>query len=251
VNNKIFHGLYQPYKWLFVIPFMALNTLIFGIIAVFISILINQRIGSYFGGVIWSRLNAFITPMFVTVTGRQHIDSKQSYVIISNHQSLYDIFLIYGWLGVDIKWVMKKELAKIPGIGFGSKKVGHIFLDRSNSRVALESLNEAKKKLVDGTSVVIFPEGTRSQTGQLGPFKKGAFKLALDLGLPILPITISGTRKILPTGTVDLMPGKAIMMIHRPIEIKNHTDESLKDLLTSARDIIAAPLENINSKTHG
>ncbi len=230
---------------------MALNTLIFGIIAVLVSSLINQRIGSYFGGVIWSRLNAFITPMRVKVSGRQFIDSKQSYVIISNHQSLYDIFLIYGWLGVDIKWVMKKELAKIPGIGFGSKKVGHIFLDRSNSRVALESLNEAKRKLVNGTSVVIFPEGTRSQTGQLGPFKKGAFKLALDLGLPILPVTISGTRNILPAGTVDLMPGKVTMLIHNPIEIKNQTEESLKDLLTAARDIIAAPLKINNSNTHG
>jgi 1-acyl-sn-glycerol-3-phosphate acyltransferase len=189
--------------------------------------------------------------MQVKVSGRQLIDNKQSYVIISNHQSLYDIFLIYGWLGVDIKWVMKKELAKIPGIGFGSKKVGHIFLDRSNSRVALESLNEAKRKLINGTSVVIFPEGTRSQTGQLGPFKKGAFKLALDLGLPILPVTISGTRNILPTGTVDLMPGKATMLIHKPIEIKNQTEESLKDLLIVARDIIAAPLKINNSNTHG
>lgn len=251
MKNKILHGLYQPYKWLFVIPFMALNTLIFGIIAVLVSTLINQRIGSYFGGVIWSRLNALITPMRVKVSGRQLIDNKQSYVIISNHQSLYDIFLIYGWLGVDIKWVMKKELAKIPGIGFGSKKVGHIFLDRSNSRVALESLNEAKRKLVNGTSVVIFPEGTRSQTGQLGPFKKGAFKLALDLGLPILPVTISGTRNILPTGTVDLMPGKATMMIHKPIEIINQTEESLKDLLIEARDIIAAPIITNNSNTHG
>jgi 1-acyl-sn-glycerol-3-phosphate acyltransferase len=251
VKNGILHGLYQPYKWLFVIPFMALNTLIFGIVAVLVSTLINQRIGSYFGGVIWSRLNALITPMFVKVTGRQQIEPKQSYVVVSNHQSLYDIFLIYGWLGVDIKWVMKKELAKIPGIGFGSKKVGHIFLDRSNSRVALESLNEAKRKLVNGTSVVIFPEGTRSQTGQPGPFKKGAFKLALDLGLPILPITISGTRNILPTGTVDLMPGKVTMMIHKPIEIKNHTEDSLKDLLNLTRDIIAAPLETINQNNHG
>ncbi len=172
-------------------------------------------------------------------------------MIISNHQSLYDIFVIYGWLGIDIKWVMKKELAKIPGIGFGSKKVGHIFLDRSNSRVALESLNEAKRKLVDGTSVVIFPEGTRSKTGQLGTFKKGAFKLALDLNLPILPITILGTKDILPTGTIDLMPGKVTMIIHEPIEIHKHTEESLKDLLIVARDAIAAPIEKSQSVSYG
>ncbi len=241
MKHRILHILYQPYKWLFFLPFLAVNTVIFGVIAVLVSTLINQRIGSYFGGVIWSRLNACLTPMFVSVKGREHIVKGRSYVIISNHQSLYDIFLIYGWLGIDIKWVMKKELARIPGIGFGSKKVGHIFLDRSNSRVALESLNEAKKKLVNGTSVVIFPEGTRSKTGQVGIFKKGAFKLALDLGLPLLPVTITGTKDILPSGTADLMPGRASMSIHQPIEIHMHNEESLRVLMNMARDVIAAP----------
>lgn len=235
--------LYQPYKWLFFFPFIFINTLIFGVIAVLVSALINQRIGSYFGGVIWSRVNGYLTPMFVKVTGKEYINPKQSYVIISNHQSIYDIFLVYGWLGIDIKWVMKKELAKIPGVGFGSKKVGHIFLDRSNSRVALESLNDAKKKLVDGTSVVIFPEGTRSVDGQIQNFKKGAFKLALDLGLPILPITIIGTKDILPTGTVNLKPGCAQMIIHKPIDIQQYNEDQMKEIIQVARDIIAGPIQ--------
>jgi 1-acyl-sn-glycerol-3-phosphate acyltransferase len=243
VNNKILYVLYQPYKWLFFLPFAFINTLIFGVIAVVVSSLINQRVGSYFGGVIWSRLNGYLTPMFVRVSGRENIDMNRSYVIVSNHQSLYDIFLVYGWLGIDIKWVMKKELAKIPGLGFGSKKVGHIFLDRSNSRVALESLNVAKKKLVNGTSVVIFPEGTRSMTGQPGNFKKGAFKLALDLGLPILPITIIGTKNILPTGTLNVMPGNARMIIHEPIDIHRYTEERMKELIDETRRIIIKPLE--------
>jgi 1-acyl-sn-glycerol-3-phosphate acyltransferase len=243
VNKKILYLLYQPYKWLFFLPFVLINTLIFGIIAVVVSIVANQRVGSYFGGVIWSKINAFLTPMLVKVSGKEHIGKEKSYVIISNHQSLYDIFLIYGWLGIDIKWVMKKELAKIPGIGFGSRMVGHIFLDRSNSRVALESLNDAKRKLVKGTSVVIFPEGTRSETGQPGPFKKGAFRLALDLKLPLLPITIIGTKDILPTGTIDVKPGKARMIIHEPIDIQQYNEESIRELMDKARRIIMAPLE--------
>jgi 1-acyl-sn-glycerol-3-phosphate acyltransferase len=199
-------------------------------------------VGSYFGGVVWSKVNGFLTPMLVHSTGKENIDRNRSYVIISNHQSFYDIFLIYGWLGIDIKWVMKKELAKMPGVGFGSKKVGHIFLDRSNSRVAMESLNDAKRKLVNGTSVVIFPEGTRSTTGQPGNFKKGAFKLAMDLGLPILPITIIGTQRILPSGTLDLRPGKVSMIIHKPIDITPYNEDRMKELIEKARDIIAAPL---------
>ena len=235
--------MYQPYKWLFFLPFAFFNTLIFGVIAVFVSTLVNQRVGSYFGGVVWSRVNGYLTPMFVKVYGKENINRQKSYVIISNHQSIYDIFLVYGWLGIDIKWVMKKELARIPGVGFGSKKVGHIFLDRSNSRTALESLNDAKRKLVKGTSVVIFPEGTRSTTGYPGNFKKGAFKLAFDLGLPILPITIIGTNHILPTGTLDIRPGKASMIIHEPIEISNYTEDRMRELMDAARKIITKPLE--------
>jgi 1-acyl-sn-glycerol-3-phosphate acyltransferase len=236
--GKVLFWIYQPYKWLFFIPFLMLNTIFFGIAAVLVSSLVNQRIGSYFGGVIWSRVNAFLTPMIVDVSGRENIRNGTSYVIISNHQSLYDIFLVYGWLGIDIKWIMKKELAKIPGIGFGSRKVGHIFLDRSNSRVALESLNEAKRKLVNGTSVVIFPEGTRSHTGRPGSFKRGAFKLAIDLQLPILPLTLQGTKDILPTGTLNLLPGKVRMTIHEPIDIKAYGESNIQELMARSKAII-------------
>lgn len=242
MNNKLLYVLYQPYKWLFFLPFALINTFFFGIMAVLVSTFINQRIGSYFGGVIWSKLNGYLTPMLVKVTGKEHIQKGTSYVIVSNHQSIYDIFLIYGWLGIDIKWVMKKELAKVPGVGFGSKKVGHIFLDRSNSRVALETLNQAKQKLVNGTSVVIFPEGTRSITGQPGTFKKGAFRLALDLKLPILPLTLMGTNHIMPTGTLDIKPGKATLVIHKPIEIQNYNDDNIRELMEKTHEIIAGPL---------
>jgi 1-acyl-sn-glycerol-3-phosphate acyltransferase len=217
-------------------------TFFFGIAAVIFSSLFNPRVGSYIGGVIWSRLNAFITLMFVRVEGKKNIKQKTSYVVISNHVSLYDIFVIYGWLGIDIKWLMKKELRKIPGVGFGSRKVGHIFLDRSNRHAAVESLNEAKRKLVSGTSVVIFPEGTRSITGKMGTFKRGAFKLALDLELPILPLTLMDTIKIMPTNTLNIMPGRVKMIIHEPIDIKKYTEETLPELMLHAKEIIGCAL---------
>ena len=178
----------------------------------------------------------------IDIDGREKIDRRTTYVIISNHQSLYDIFLIYGWLGIDIKWVMKKELRKIPGVGFGSRKVGHIFLDRSNRIAAVESLNEAKRRLVSGTSVVMFPEGTRSVTGKIGTFKRGAFKLALDLGLPILPLTLVDTIKIMPTNTLNIMPGRVKMIIHEPIDIKKYTEETLPELIQYAKEIIGSAL---------
>jgi len=242
MGRKILYIVYQPYKWLFFIPFLAINTLLFGIIAVVVSSLINQRIGSYFGGVIWSRLNAFFTPMFVNVKGKENILPNTSYVVIPNHQSYYDIFLIYGWLGLDIKWVMKKELAKIPGIGFGSKKVGHIFIDRSNTKSAMESLQAARQKLVNGTSVVIFPEGTRSRTGQLIPFKRGGFKLALELKLPILPVTVINTRNILPADSLNLLPGKVKMIIHPVINTSEYNENNMPELMQKVRTIIETAL---------
>lgn len=243
MTGKFLHILYQPYKWLFYVPFLFINTIFFGIIAVLVSALVNQRTGSYFGGVIWSRLNAFLAPMVVRVEGRENISRNTSYVVIPNHQSYFDIFLIYGWLGIDIRWIMKKELEKVPGLGFGSKKVGHIFLDRSNKRVAVESLHKAKSILVNGTSVVIFPEGTRSNDGSLGKLKRGAFRLASDLQLPLLPVTINGTGRILPSGTADLFPGRATMIIHPPIDIKGFTDENLHELMDFTSKVISSKLK--------
>ncbi len=242
--SKIVRLIYQPYKWLVYLPFLIVNTLFFGVIAVIVSSLINQRIGSYFGGVIWSRLNAFLVPMLVDVQGKSNIKKNTSYVVIPNHQSYFDIFLIYGWLGLDIKWVMKKELRKIPGIGFGSEKVGHIFIDRSNHRMALESLNRAKEKLQNGTSVVIFPEGTRSKTGELIPFKRGAFKLAIELGLPILPVTVLGTKNILPADSLDLMPGRVKMIIHEPFDISGYSESTMSELIEAIKNIIRASLQD-------
>lgn len=180
--------------------------------------------------------------MLVSVKGKEKIDPSTSYIIVSNHQSALDIFLVYGWLGIDIKWVMKKELKKIPGIGFGSAKVGHIFLDRSNKRAAVESLAVARKKLVNGTSVVIFPEGTRSSSGIPRTFKRGAFKLALDLNLPVLPVSLINTRKVLPNNTMNFFPGKVKMIIHKPIDIRNFSDTNMNELIALTRDVICSEI---------
>ena len=207
-----------------------------------LAVVTNPRITSFICGTIWARLNGYLTPIRVKVTGRENIDQTQSYVIVANHQSQYDIFVLYGWLGIDFKWVMKQELRKVPGIGIGCEKVGHIFIDRSNHEKALASLRAAKEKIVNGTSVIFFPEGTRSRDGSLGVFKKGAFKMAVDLRLPILPITIVGTRDILPTDSVDLFPGRARMIIHKPIDTGGYKDDNLDELVDRARGIIGSGL---------
>lgn len=236
--RKVLYFLYQPYKWLVYFPFFCASTLVFGSLAATLAFVANERIASFVGGVLWARINAWMTPISVAVSGRDNVDPDQSYVVIANHQSAFDIFVLYGFLNIDFKWVMKQEVRKLPGIGIGCEKVGHIFIDRSNHDAAIKSLEEAKKKIVNGTSIIFFPEGTRSMDGIIKPFKKGAFKMALDLDLPILPVTITGTRDILPNKTLDLFPGKAAMQIHAPIKIKGFSDGNIDELMEKVRHIM-------------
>ncbi len=233
---------YQPYKWLVVGPVLLLATAFFATLALVLSLFTSARTASLLSGVGWARVMAWVTPMRVEVEGRENIDPHQSYVLVSNHQSQYDIFVLYGWLGVDFKWVMKQELRKVPGIGVACERLGHIFIDRSNHAVAVATLEAAKEKIVDGTSVIFFPEGTRSLDGHLLRFKRGAFRMALDLGLPILPLTVAGTRDVLPAGTSDLMPGSARLIIHEPISIEGVTVEDCQELSDRVREVIASSL---------
>ncbi len=234
--------LYQPYKYLVVLPVLGVATGVFAFIGATFPLITRPRSASRLSGVPWARVLAFVTPMRVQVEGRDNIDPNQSYVLVSNHQSQYDIFVLYGWLEVDFKWVMKKELRNVLGIGVACDRLGHVFIDRSDHAAAVATLDDAKKKIVDGTSVVFFPEGTRSRSGRLKPFKKGAFRMAIDLGLPILPLTITGTRDVLPAGTSDLMPGSARLIIHPPVAVEGCTPEDCGRLRNEVREIIASSL---------
>lgn len=239
--RKLLHALYQPYKWLVFVPFLLLSTLVFFLLALGTVILFGPKTCSAIFPPLWSRLNSAVIPMRVKVSGAEHIDPAQSYVVASNHGSLLDIFVLYGWLDMDIKWVMKTELRKVPIIGYICEKMDHIYIDRSDSRAAVASINQAKHKITNGTSVIFFPEGTRSADGKLGKFKKGAFRLAVDLNLPILPVTISGTRDILPKGSLDLFPGTVQMTIHPPIRVWAG-ERHIEPLMEKTRAVILAGL---------
>ena len=234
--------LYQPYKYLVVMPVLGLATAFSATLALVLTLVTSARTASRLTAVPWARVMAWVTPMRVKVEGRENIDPRQSYVLVSNHQSQYDIFVLYGWLGVDFKWVMKQELRKVMGIGVACERLGHIFIDRSNHAAAIATLEAARTKIVNGTSVIFFPEGTRSTDGQLLRFKRGAFRMAVDLGLPILPLTVTGTRDVLPANTSDLMPGSARLIIHEPISIEGVTVKDCQELSDRVREVIASSL---------
>jgi len=234
--------LYQPYKYLVFAPVVALVTAVLSLLAFVSSFVLPSRIAGQLCAVPWARILALMTPMRVRVEGRDNIDPRQSYVLASNHQSQYDIFVLYGWLGIDFRWVMKQELRSVPGIGMACSRLDHIFIDRSNHAAAMASLDDAKKKIVDGTSVMFFPEGTRSRDGKLKSFKRGAFRMAVDLGLPILPLTVTGTRDVLPPDTSDLLPGSARLIIHPPVLVEGKDAGDCQNLSDEVREIIASAL---------
>ena len=175
--------------------------------------------------VFWSRSVLWLLLIPIKVTGQENVDPKQSYVFVANHQSFLDVFAVYGWLPNNFKWLMKKEIRKVPFVGTACAVAGHIFVDRSNPRAALQSMDHIKKELVDGISTVIFPEGTRTKTGEMGRFKQGAFKIAMDMGLPVVPLSLSGFFKAMPSGQAFANPRARVSLhIGKPIDISQFND---------------------------
>lgn len=216
--KSIIYVLYGLYQYIIVWPIMVVLTLF---TAVFTMLFVPFRNAEFVHKVqqFWSR--SFYRLMFlpVTVEGLEHIQQGQSYVFVSNHQSMFDVWLIYGWLPVIFKWLMKAELRKVPFVGTACKAAGHIFVDRRNPKAAMESMEEVKKQLKDGVCTVIFPEGTRTKDGQVGRFKRGAFQIALDLQLPVVPISLSGCYNVLPKGKPFVYRRPVRMYVGEPIDI--------------------------------
>ena len=172
----------------------------------------------------WSRSFFWLMFLPVSVDGEEHIQKGQSYVFVANHQSMFDVWLVYGWLPVIFKWLMKAELRKVPFVGIGCKAAGHIFVDRRNAKASMESLKEVEKQLSNGVCTVIFPEGTRSLNGEVGRFKRGAFQIAIDLGLPVIPLSLDGCFEVLPKGKPFVHHHPVHMHIGEPIDLKQYQD---------------------------
>ena len=222
--------LFKLYFVVIALPVFIVATVLTAITTSVGCLLGGSRIFSYYPGMIWSRIACIITLCCVKVNGREHIQRDKSYVFVSNHQSAYDIFLIYGYLGAPIKWMMKKRLAKIPFVGFACRMAGFIFVDNSSARKAQKSIQEAENSLWKGQSLIIFPEGGRSPDGHIRTFKRGAYQIAVDLQLPLIPVTVNGPYKVMRSGSWDIYPHRIEMTIHPPV-IPHKREENSKDNL--------------------
>ncbi len=231
---RFFMFFYRP---LFIL-FVAIDTTILGIIVIFLSYFDPNGNRVHYIGKLWSRMNLLLSGVRVRMHGLENIEPGKPYIVMSNHQSHYDVWTLIGHLPLQLRWVMKKELRRVPIFGLGCERMGHIYIDRKNPDKSHKELEAARKKFEAGASVVFFPEGTRSPDGKLLPFKKGGFVMALQHGLPILPITVNGTRKILPKGTFMVMPGIVDVIIHPPVPTTGYSLTNKEILMDKIREII-------------
>lgn len=180
----------------------------------------------------------------IEVRGRKNINKDTSYIFVCNHQGAFDIWAIYGYLNHNFKWLMKKSLEKIAFVGFACKRSGHVFVDSNSLQSIRQTIEAARHQLKDGMSLVIFPEGTRSETGKLGEFKRGAFLLAGEFRLPVVPLSIRGAYEIMPKDSYFPRAGKIVLTIHEPIE-PGEKGFNTKELLEQCHETISSDLEPV------
>jgi 1-acyl-sn-glycerol-3-phosphate acyltransferase len=228
---------------LIMIRFLCLNLLI-AIISIFFSLLSivlclfdrNGRMIHRCCAVPWAKTILSLCGVKLVVKGLEDVRNDLPRVYMANHQSYFDIFTILAGLPVDFKFILKKELMRIPILGMAMKRAGYISIDRGDGRKAILSVNRAADQIRNGASVLIFPEGTRSRDGVVGEFKKGGFHLALKSGCDIVPVAIVKSRDIVPKGSLKINKGTIYLNIGRPIPLKDLSKRDLNPLMEKVRD---------------
>ncbi|MGM9802548.1 MAG: lysophospholipid acyltransferase family protein [Muribaculaceae bacterium] len=232
------------YQYCIALPILIVLTIITALLTLIGSPLFSHQWWGYYPPRIWAKCWCRLMFVKVEVRNREAIDPSKPYVFIANHQGAYDIFAIYGYLGHNFKWMMKKSLQNIPFVGVACIAAGHILVDRSSPSAIAKTMQVARKRLSNGMSLVIFPEGSRSANGKIQKFKRGAFKLATDFNTPIVPVTINGSYQILQKKSYCINPGKIILTIHEPIEPGNDMDAVMQQSYDAIKS--ALPQSAIN-----
>ena len=234
-------------RTLYITIWVVFATLVLGLLVMFLSFFVRSGNPMHKIARFWGRSILIVSGIKVSVKGLSKIDHSQSYIFMSNHQSNFDIPVMLGHLKVQFRWLAKIELFRIPIFGHAMRKAGYISIDRNNRESAFESLKMAARKVKSGVSVLIFPEGTRSRDGKISSFKKGGFVLAIDSGVPIVPIVITGTRSIMTKGSFRINPGNVSMTVCQPIQTSVYTRKTKTALMEKVQRVICDGLKNFET----
>lgn len=236
--------LYNTYQLLIALPLIVIETVI-----ICSCIIVGAALGfghfwANYPPRLWARIILWLLFIPVKVEGRNRLDPKESYVFVANHQGAFDIFLIYGFLGRNFKWMMKHQIQKIPFVGYACRKSHQIMVDKRGVSKIKKTYDDARRILEQGYSVTVFPEGARTFTGHMGLFRKGAFALADELQLPVVPLTINGSFDILPRMRdwhfVSWHPLR--LTIHQPIYPVGQGPENVNATMRQAYDSVMSGL---------
>ncbi|WP_302813477.1 lysophospholipid acyltransferase family protein [Leyella stercorea] len=237
--------LYRIYQLLIALPLIAIYTLITSLMVTIGCTLGNGHFWGYYPGKWWAQFIIRILLLPVKVEGRENLVKGQSYVFVANHQGAFDIFLIYGFLSRNFKWMMKRQLRQMPFVGKACESAHHIFVDKRGASKIRETYDRARQTLQGGMSLVVFPEGARSFTGHMGVFKRGAFMLADDIELPVVPLTINGSFDIMPrTRDMKWVVWHPLRLtIHKPILPIGKGTDNIKYLEQESYKVVMGGLE--------
>lgn len=234
--RKLFKTSYI-YLWIF------LSTVTLGTAVILIALVVGNQHLAHRVAIVWARGILRVAGIRVTVLGREHLDPHAAYILMPNHQSHFDIPVLLGCLEMEFRWLAKAELFRIPIFGRAMRGCGYISIDRRNRDSAFDSIRRAGEAIRGAVSVLIFPEGTRGTGQGILPFKKGGFILAADSDVPILPMAIHGTRRILPKNGILVDPGPVVLCFQPPIETATFTRETKEALMERVRTSIREAFE--------
>ncbi len=222
----------------FLIPAISVYTIVLGTLSVGASLFERRGLFAHRCARLWSRLILRTTGVRVTPSGVERLDPHASYVLASNHQSIYDIPIVFDTVPLQLRIVAKASLGRFPFLGWHLRRTGHLLVQRDNPGAGV--FKRMAGLVGEQVSLVVFPEGTRSRDGRVARFKGGPFLLAISAGLPVVPVSVAHSRHVMLKGRLMTCPGDVVLTVHEPISTAGLTREDARALAERVRGIVAA-----------
>jgi 1-acyl-sn-glycerol-3-phosphate acyltransferase len=197
----------------------------------------------------WSRDNLWLSRARVEIEGLERIHADRAQLLVANHSGLHDILSLAARLPIQFRWVAKKSLFRVPFMGWHMRRSGYIPIDRDNPREAVRSIHSAAATIQNGISAIAFPEGTRSRSGELGKFHSGAFALALRTGVPLVPVALEGSHRVIQPKTLQVNPGAVIRIkIDAPIDVRRYGHGEKRRLMEDVSQVLSRNLQELRAR---
>jgi 1-acyl-sn-glycerol-3-phosphate acyltransferase len=232
-----------PFHWwrtvFYLIPAVSLYTIVLGTASLLSTFFDRTGVFGHRCARAWAWLILKTTRVRVRVAGVEHLDPARSYVVAANHQSIYDIPILFTSMPLQLRIVAKDSLGRIPFLGWHLRRTGHLLVDRRNPGAGI--LKRMAQLVSTARSLIVFPEGTRSVDGTVGRFKGGIFLLAIDAGLPVVPVTIEGSRFVMRKGRLMVCPGNVTLTVHPPMPTTGITRDQAREFAEGVRRVVMSP----------